>query len=173
MPAISPEVHTVLEDLASSAATSVGLALDGLSTKRAGKKLVVTVTVDLPEDEVGSAQLDDVAACSRALSELYDESDVLGDEPYVLEVSTPGIDRPLTEPRHWKRARTRLVTATRTDGNDVSGRLVGVDEVGITLELLPLAKGHQKKPKNDAQAAPVSLSWEDVAKGRIDVEWKK
>ena len=66
------------------------------------------VVVDLPETEVGSVDLDRVAEVSRAVGDSLDTSDALGPGPYALEVTTPGVDRPLTERRHWLRARTRL-----------------------------------------------------------------
>lgn len=151
------DVTSRIADLAGQAALSAGLELDGVSVTKSGKQLRVTVTVDLPADQVGSASLDAVADASRAVGAALDEANVPS-EPYVLEVSTPGIDRPLTEPRHFLRARTRLVSLKLKDGSAVEGRISDVQgddvvlEVGSRLQHVPLV---------------------DIQSGRIEVEWKK
>ncbi len=100
----------------------------------AGKRRVVRVVVDRD----GGITLDDVAAVSRALSDVLDAAEV--DEPellggaYVLEVSSPGVDRPLTEPRHWRRNIGRLVTAQLVDGIAVTGRVLSTDDLGLDLD---------------------------------------
>jgi ribosome maturation factor RimP len=83
----------------------------------------------------GGLPLDLVAELSRAISRALDEQDPLGQAPYVLEVSSPGVDRPLTLPRHWRRATGRLVEVHRRDGGSVLGRLVGTDDEAATLEV--------------------------------------
>ena len=84
------------------------------------------ITVDLPDEDIGSASLDAVAAASRAISKALDEANV-PEDAYTLEISTPGISRPLTERRHFLRARTRLVSLDLTDGTIVKGRLSDVE----------------------------------------------
>ncbi len=78
--------------------------------------------------------LDAVADVSRAVSEALDAD--AGDGfagPYVLEVSSPGVDRPLTEPRHWRRAAGRLVTAP-VDGLPITGRVLSADGDGVAFD---------------------------------------
>jgi ribosome maturation factor RimP len=87
-----------------------------------------------------------------------DEADALGPGPYSLEVTTPGVDRPLTEPRHWRRARTRLVTVERHGDDPVTGRLVEVGEDGPVLGV-------------DGQQ--VALPWAQVRRGLVQVEFSK
>ena len=53
--------------------------------------------------------------------------------PYVLEVTSPGVDRPLTAPRHWRRALGRLVRVVTERGTVLTGRLVAADEQGAAL----------------------------------------
>lgn len=151
------DVTSRIADLVGPAAQSAGLELDGVEVKRSGKSLRVLVTIDLPEDQIGSASLDAVADASRAIGAALDEADVPS-EPYTLEVSTPGIDRPLTERRHFSRARTRLVTVGLTDGSQVQGRVKDVEGDVIALEV-----------GSDLQRIPLA----DVKSGRIEVEWKK
>jgi ribosome maturation factor RimP len=78
--------------------------------------------------------LDDAAEISRQLSAVLDEATVMGDFPYTLEVSSPGVDRPLTEPRHWRRAAGRLVEAVLADGSTVTGRIAAVDSDEVVID---------------------------------------
>jgi ribosome maturation factor RimP len=134
-----------------------GLVLEGVTVTPAGKRRVVRVVVDLPDDAVGSVDLDRVAEVSRAVSEALDATDVLGGAPYVLEVGTPGVDRPLTERRHWSRARTRLVTVP-AGGEELTGRVLAVDDDGVVLEV-------------DGAARP--LPWDGLGAGRVQVEFSR
>ncbi|ACZ30239.1 protein of unknown function DUF150 [Xylanimonas cellulosilytica DSM 15894] len=135
-----------------------GLFLESVSATRAGARSVVRVTVDLPEDAVGSLGSDALDAVSRAISAALDADDVVRGV-YVLEVSTPGTSRPLTELRHFKRARTRLVTLSLVDGGEAEGRLqdvvAGTDGDELVLE--------------DGGRFPVAT----VRQGRVEVELKR
>ena len=113
---------------------AVGYDLEDLTVSAAGKRSVVRVVVD----KDGGVTLDDVADVSRTISDALDRLDeaepgLLG-ASYVLEVSSPGVDRPLTEPRHWRRNVGRLVTVTRREGEPVTGRLTAADDDGVTLD---------------------------------------
>ena len=143
--------------LAGPAATSAGLVLEDVEVVAAGKRSRVLITIDLPDDAVGSATLDQIADASRAINAAMDEEDPLGN-PYVLEISTPGLDRPLTERRHFMRARTRLVSLALTDGSTAEGRLTDVS--GDTLVL-------------DINGAAREIPLAEVSTGRIEIEWKK
>lgn len=89
-------------------------------------RIIVTADGDTPLD------LDTVADLSRSASALLDEFDT-GDEAYVLEVTSPGVDRPLTEEKHFRRARTRLVEVELDDDSTVKGRLGGVTDGDVEL----------------------------------------
>jgi ribosome maturation factor RimP len=143
--------------LAAPAAASAGLVLENVTITPAGRRRVLRVVVDLPEDARGGVPMEAVAQASQALSEALDASDVMGGAPYVLEVSSPGADRPLTERRHWLRARGRLVSATLTDGRTLTGRLVAAGDAGVVLD------------RADAAAVP----WADLAGGRIELEFAR
>lgn len=145
-----------------------GLVLEGVTITPAGRRRVVRVVVDLPQDRTGSLDLDAVAVVSRAVSDALDGSDVLGGNPYVLEVGTPGVDRPLTERRHWSRARTRLVTvpvtgpegapAEESADDEVTGRVRAVGDAGVTLEV----DGQERL-----------LAWDRLGAGRVQVEFRR
>ena len=119
-----------------------GLDLEGVELSGTGDATVVRVVVDSDP----GADLDDLADVSRELSAALDtaDPDPLGDLRYTLEVTSRGVDRPLTAPRHWRRAQGRKVTATvRTDGGadqKVAGRVGRLDESAGTVELVVPAR---------------------------------
>ncbi|MCA1711169.1 MAG: ribosome maturation factor RimP [Actinobacteria bacterium] len=123
-----------LTELLTPVVAETGADLEDVSVSKAGKRSVVRIAVDRD----GGIDLDDVADISRVVSDALDELDeqdpaALGDS-YVLEVGSPGVDRPLTHPRHWRRNVKRLVTATLGDGSTVSGRLTDADEQRVVLD---------------------------------------
>ena len=124
-----------LLQLLAPAVSEAGFDLEDLTVSPAGRRSVVRVVVD-GDDGV---TLDDVAAVSRVVSDVLDRAEV--DEPgllagaYVLEVTSPGVDRPLTAPRHWRRAKGRLVKASLADGSTSVGRVVDADEAHVTLDV--------------------------------------
>lgn len=112
------------------AVASAGCDLEDVTVSPAGKRKVVRVVV---ASDAG-VTLDEVAAVSRAVTEVLDarDTELFGATPYVLEVSSPGVDRPLTEPRHWRRAVGRLVEVP-VAGAAVRGRVVAADADGVEL----------------------------------------
>jgi ribosome maturation factor RimP len=107
-----------------------GMDLESVRVSAAGRRKLLRVVVDSDR----GVSLDDAAAVSRELSSALDRLGVMGDFPYTLEVSSPGVDRPLTEPRHWQRAVNRLVTVTLTQGETLTGRIVQADAEGVILD---------------------------------------
>src|SRR5512140_3660000 len=113
-----------------------GYDLEDVTVTSAGRRSLVRVTVDAD----GGIDLDAVAVVSRLVSDALDADAERPSSPralagaYVLEVSSPGVDRPLTEPRHWRRAAGRLVKVD-VEGTSVTGRIAGVDDAGVILDL--------------------------------------
>ena len=135
-----------------------GADLEGLTVSPAGRRRVVRVVVDRD----GGITLDDVADLSRLLSEALDDADarepaLLGGA-YVLEVSSPGVDRPLTEPRHWRRNAGRLVAAALHDGTSVTGRVLRLDGDAVVLDV-----------SGDERVLPLT----QVARGLVQVEFDR
>ena len=113
---------------------AAGLDLESVRVSRAGRRRLLRVVVDSDR----GVSLDDAAAISRQLSAELDAVAVMGDFPYTLEVSSPGVDRPLTDPRHWRRAVGRLVQVAVTDAGasgSISGRVLAADSDGVTLDV--------------------------------------
>ncbi|MCP2263853.1 ribosome maturation factor RimP [Promicromonospora thailandica] len=147
-----------VRDVVRPAVEAAGLYLEEVTATRAGSRSVVRVTVDLPEDAVGSLDSDQLGEVSRAVSAALDEDDVVPGA-YTLEISTPGTSRPLTELRHFKRARTRLVTLKLADGARAEGRLTDVLTDGDAPVLV----------LDDDRRIDVA----DVVRGKVEVELKR
>jgi len=113
---------------------AAGMDLESVRVTAAGRRRLLRVVVDSDR----GVSLDDAAAISRELSTALDTVAVMGDFPYTLEVSSPGVDRPLTDQRHWRRAVGRLVQVAVTDSGGarpVSGRIAAADADGVTLDV--------------------------------------
>jgi ribosome maturation factor RimP len=133
------------------------LDLEDLSLSPAGKRRVLRVIVDAD----GGVDLDLVAAVSHDISDALEQTDIMGSMPYVLEVTSPGVDRPLLLPRHWRRAATRLVTVTLTDGTAVTGRVLAAeDDPGGAVTL-------------DVDGADRAVPYADVARAKVEVEFSR
>jgi ribosome maturation factor RimP len=118
--------HSRLREILEPVVADAGYDLEDVTTAAAGRRTVIRVVVDRD----GGVDLDAVAAVSRAVSAALDETDPLGDSPYVLEVTSPGVDRPLTEPQHWRRNQGRLVNV-----GEITGRITGVTEADVALDV--------------------------------------
>jgi ribosome maturation factor RimP len=131
---------------------AAGMDLESVRTTVAGKRRLLRVVVDSDQ----GVSLDHAADVSREVSAALDASNALGDVPYTLEVSSPGVDRPLTEPRHWRRARGRLVRVKVAREGPVEGRLLAADADGVTLGL----PGGERR-----------FSFADMGAGSVQVEF--
>jgi ribosome maturation factor RimP len=146
--------------------TGAGYDLEDLVVTPAGRRSVVRVVVDRDQ----GVTLDDIAEVSRAVSEVLDANDDGMGTPYVLEVTSPGVDRPLTDPRHWRRNTGRLVTVTvgpagRTE--EVTGRVTAVGDAGVDLAVEAKGKpGAKKRPPT-----PRHVPWAELGSGRVQVEF--
>jgi len=130
-PAAGPVDEKRLAGLIQPALSAAGMDLESARVTVAGKRRLLRVVVDAD----GGVSLDDAAEVSREISALLDAVDAMGDVPYTLEVSSPGVDRPLTEPKHWRRAARRLVKVKVTGEGTVEGRILAADDDGVTLDV--------------------------------------
>ena len=132
----------------------LGLDVEAVELTPAGKRRVLRVAVDGDN----GVTLDHVADAARTISQVLDASDVMGEQPYTLEVTSRGVDRPLTLPRHWRRNASRLVLVTTAGGESVAGRIVGSGEDGATL---------------DVDGTHRELTYADVARALVQVEFSR
>ncbi|MFD9796089.1 ribosome maturation factor RimP [Streptomyces sp. NPDC059070] len=152
----SERLRGLLEPLVSAK----DLDLEEIEVSRAGRRRMLRIVVDSDE----GVELDTCAELSRAVSDALDESDVMGDEEYVLEVTSPGAERPLSEPRHYARATGRLARLTLTEGGELVARILGVDEEGLDLEV-PGVKGRKATARRVAFA--------EIARARVEIEFNR
>jgi ribosome maturation factor RimP len=148
-----------IDDAIAQPLRDLGFDIEAIELTPAGKRRVLRIAVD----KDGGITLDDVADATRAINAILDDSadegtDVMGALPYTLEVTSRGVDRPLTLPRHWRRNAGRLVKATLVEGGTVTGRIRGSDEEKVTLEV-------------DGEAREVA--YHDIAKALVQIEFKK
>lgn len=135
---------------------ALGYDLEDITVTSAGRRSLVRVTVDAD----GGIDLDAVADVSRLVSEAMDAQEPGGPAfagPYVLEVSSPGVDRPLTEPRHWRRSVDRLVQVAVQD-RTVTGRVRSVSDRGIVL---------------DVEGSEREIAWSALGRGKVQVEFNR
>ena len=150
----SPDITDRLAGLLAAPIEALGLDLEAVDLSKAGKRSVLRVAVDRD----GGVDLDDIAAATSEVSRTLDDTDVMGGGSYTLEVSSPGVDRPLTLPRHWRRNAARLVKITLADGTELTGRIGATDEAGAEL---------------DVDGTTRRVEFADVAKARIQIEFKR
>ncbi len=129
--AVGPVNDKRLAELIEPVVAAAGMDLESVRMSVAGKRRLLRIVVDGD----GGVSLDDAADVSREISAMLDEGNALGEVPYTLEVSSPGVDRPLTEPRHWRRAVGRLVKVKVTGEGTAEGRILAADSGGVTLDL--------------------------------------
>ena len=149
-------------DLLSEALTAplaaTGLDVEALEVSQAGRRRMVRVAVD----KDGGVTLDDIAEATRAVSRILDSSDVMGEQPYTLEVTSRGTDRPLTLPRHWRRNRGRLVQVSLVDApresSSLTGRVVDSDEERAVL---------------DVDGERTEVAYDAVAKAVVQIEFNR
>lgn len=121
-----------LTELLTPVVEGKGLHLEGVRTTRAGRYSVVRVLVDLP-DGPGDLDLDALGPVTAAVSAALDQADPVRGR-YTLEVSTPGAERPLTTPRHFRRAVGHHATLT-TAAQTLTGTVTSADETSVTLDV--------------------------------------
>jgi ribosome maturation factor RimP len=138
----------------------LGLDVEGVELTPAGKRRVLRVAVDSD----GGVTLDDVAAATKVIDRVLESdgpggaADALGEMPYTLEVTSRGVDRPLTLPRHWRRNEGRLVKVARAEGEEVVGRIGTSDDEGVTL---------------DVGGSALRLAYTDVRKALVQIEFNR
>ena len=132
----------------------LGLDLEAVDLTNAGKRRVLRVAID----KDGGVTMDDIADATREVSRVLDETNLMGQQAYTLEVSSPGVDRPLTLPRHWRRNTGRLVKVVLDEGDPVTGRIAETDDTGAVL---------------DVEGADHRVEYAAVKKAKIQIEFKK
>lgn len=155
-----PDGHLPVRDVVEPVVLALGLDLEDVDVQSSGRRRRVSVVVDRD----GGIDLDGIAEASRAVSDALDSSDAMGDDPYTLEVTSPGVERPLTLPRHWRRNIGRRVRLHMADSTVVEGRIRAADDDALTLS----ADAHGK-----AECDERRLPWSEVTRGEVQVEFRR
>ena len=130
------------------------LDVEAVEITPAGKRRILRIAVD----KDGGVTLDDVADATREISRVLDESDAMGEQPYTLEVTSRGVDRPLTLPRHWRRNVDRLVKVTTTEGEKLEGRIATSDDAAACI---------------DVDGTIREIAYADIARAQVQVEFNR
>jgi len=132
------------------ALTALGFYLEDLNISSAGKRSLLTVIVDADRH----LSLDEVTQATKAISEIVENISALGATPFTLEVTSPGVDRPLTKPRHWRKNINRLVKIILQDGKEIKGRIKSASEISATID-------------------EVEISYADIKRANLEIEFKQ
>jgi ribosome maturation factor RimP len=147
-----------IAQLVTPAVQAQGFFLEEVLLVSPGKHRIVTCIVD----GQSSLNMDQVTAVSRAISELLDEAAFMGEAPFTLEVTSPGVDRPLTKPRHFAKNVDRLLKVMRTDGEVVTGRISGNTETELTLSVTE---------KKEVKEVVIALA--DIKRATVEIEFNR
>ncbi len=147
-----------ISELISPALQQAGYFLEDINVVSPGNHRIVTVIVD----GESALNLDQVTVASKLVSELVDEASFMGETPFTLEVTSPGIDRPLTLPRHFAKNVTRLLKVTKSDGTVVTGRITSNTDLDVTLSVT------EKKDVRE-----VTLALADIKRAVVEIEFNR
>jgi ribosome maturation factor RimP len=109
---------------------SLGFYVEDIAITAAGKRSMLTVIVDGDTH----LSLDQVTVATKAISEIVENLPTLGNNPFTLEVTSPGLDRPLTKPRHWQKNKDRLIKIILNDGKEITGRIKDSTQSAVTVD---------------------------------------
>lgn len=152
---MTSDPKSALWDLIEDAVTAEGFDLESLDVSRVGRRGRVKVVVDSDN----GVDLDQCAELSHKVSAILDANDdLMGEGPYTLEVSSPGVTRPLTLPRHWRRNIGRLVRVVLADGGVVTGRVTAADEREAVLDVAGRTR---------------EVQYDKVGKAKVQVEFRR
>jgi ribosome maturation factor RimP len=147
-----------ISEYISPALHQAGYFLEDVNIVSPGQHRIVTVILD----GESALNLDQVTVASKLVSELLDEATFMGDTPFTLEVTSPGIDRPLTLPRHFAKNNDRLLKVTQTDGNVVTGRILSNTETDVTLTV------QEKK-----EIKEVTVDFVNIKRAQVEIEFNR
>jgi ribosome maturation factor RimP len=147
-----------ISELVTPALTQAGYFLEDINIVTPGQHRIVTVIVD----GESALNLDQVTVASKLVSELLDEATFMGETPFTLEVTSPGIDRPLTLPRHFAKNVTRLLKVVKSDGEVVTGRIASNSDLEVTLTVT------EKKTTSD-----VVVAIADIKRATVEIEFNR
>jgi len=139
-----------ISDAVTPALSALGFYLEDVTITSAGRRSMLTIIVDGDTH----LSLDQVTSATKAIGEIVESIQSLGETPFTLEVTSPGLDRPLTKPRHWRKNIDRLVKIVLLDGKEVKGRIKAANEVSATVD-------------------ESEIKFSDIKRANLEVEFKQ
>jgi len=139
-----------ISDAVTPALSALGFYLEDVTITSAGRRSMLTVIVDGDTH----LSLDQVTSATKAIGEIVESIQSLGETPFTLEVTSPGLDRPLTKPRHWRKNIDRLVKVVLLDGKEIKGRIKAASE-------------------NTATVDESEINFADIKRANLEVEFKQ
>jgi ribosome maturation factor RimP len=139
-----------ISDAVTPALSALGFYLEDVTITSAGRRSMLTIIVDGDTH----LSLDQVTSATKAIGEIVESIQSLGETPFTLEVTSPGLDRPLTKPRHWRKNIDRLVKAVLLDGKEIKGRIKAASE-------------------NSATVDESEINFADIKRASLEVEFKQ
>jgi ribosome maturation factor RimP len=147
-----------ISELVTPAVSDLGFYLEDVHIATPGSHRIVTCIVDGD----ASLNLDQVTSVSRVISELLDEAAFMGETPFTLEVTSPGVDRPLTQPRHFAKNVDRLLKIIKLDGSEITGRILSNTDHDVTLTV-------SVKKESTEQTVPLA----DIKRAVVEIEFNR
>jgi len=147
-----------LLELLTPAVENAGFFLDEVQISSPGNHRTVICVVDGTKP----LNMDEVTSVSRVISEILDQAPVMGEEAFTLEVTSPGVDRPLTLPRHWTKNLTRLIKITLNDGNVITARLIEFND--SHAQFVENIKGRMKNHE---------IAFADIKRAVVEIEFNR
>ncbi len=147
-----------VSELVTPAVSDLGFYLEDVHIATPGSHRIVTCIVDGD----ASLNLDQVTSVSRVISELLDEAAFMGETPFTLEVTSPGVDRPLTQPRHFAKNVDRLLKVIKLDGSEITGRILSNTDNDVTLTVVV---------KKETTEQTISLT--EIKRAVVEIEFNR
>jgi ribosome maturation factor RimP len=147
-----------ITELVQPVVESAGFFLEDVHVLSPGNHRIITCIVDGQTP----LNLDQVTSVSRNISELLDTAEFLGETAFTLEVTSPGVDRPLTLARHWQKNINRLVRVVHLDGSVTAGRITSAESTHAIL--VEDIKGKSKEH---------TVVFADVKRATVEIEFNR
>ena len=141
-----------ISDAVTPALSALGFYLEDVTITSAGRRSMLTIIVDGDTH----LSLDQVTSATKAIGEIVESIQSLGETPFTLEVTSPGLDRPLTKVRHWQKNINRLVKVVLQDGSEIKGRINEVNEANSVVGEIKVNYSDIKRATLEVEFKPVS-----------------
>lgn len=160
---MNSSLESAIKDAISPIVAEAGFFLEALQISTAGKHRLIRVLVDRLEP-TSPLSLDEVTSITKPISASLDELSILGERAFTLEVSSPGVDFPLSLPRHWAKNQNRLVDCALRSGEALRGRIASSDNESVTLTVKDSRRGMKEEISR-------KVRFDEIAHANVEIEF--